>query len=135
MNEYGEFPGFIEIINTGNETINLKNYSISNDSLVPFKYQLPDIYISPNEVKVIYLDSKDEISTNFKLNNKNGIAILTNNTGKIIDKIEYSNLENGYVIKRQDNDLFETNVISPGYLNTIEGEENFSKNYLKITMN
>lgn len=24
MNEYGEFPGFIEIINTGNETINLK---------------------------------------------------------------------------------------------------------------
>lgn len=134
-NSYGDFTGYIEIINTGDKKINLKNYCISNSINAPFKYCLDNITLSKDEVYVIYMgdynDTSDETYSNFNLKSKNGVVILTNNKGKIIDKIEYKNLANGMAMVREDGKLHQSSSISPGYENTTNGVEAFFKNKIK----
>ena len=134
-NSYDNYVGYIEIINTGKDKVNLKNYCISNSINTPFKYCLSDITLKENEVYVIYMgdydDTSDEIYSNFDLKSKNGTVILTNSKGKIIDKIEYKNIPNGIAMVLEDDKFNETNSISPGYENTTLGIKSFSKSKLK----
>lgn len=130
-----QFLGYIELTNTGDEEINLKNYTLSssddtNNMNSIFKYNLPDKILKPNEVVVLYTSGKnknnDIIETNFKLNSKNGVIILGKN-GKIIEKQEYKNLENGIAMIKVNNQFVESNVISPGYSNDNNGVEKFNE--------
>ena len=132
INEYGEFVGYVEIINTSNKTVDLNKYALSNSKKAPFKWNLPDITISPKETLAVYMNSKyEKLTTSFKLEKKNGEVVLTNNNGKIIDEVEYKSLPNGYALRRTDNEFYKTNVISPGYVNTSSGENAFAKAKLK----
>ena len=134
-NSYDNYVGYIEIINTGSDKVNLKNYCISNTINAPFKYCLGDIALKENEVYVIYMgdydNNSDEIYSNFDLKSKNGIVCLTNSNGKIIDKIEYKNVANGMAMIREDGKFNQSNSISPGYSNTIAGIKSFQKTKLK----
>ena len=104
-NSNGEYSGYIEIKNVSDSTIDLANYSLSNNESVSFKWQFPSVRVSSNEVIVVYtsgVSSKQgELSTSFKLNNNNGIVVLSNNKGKVIDKVEYKNLANGIAYIKQ----------------------------------
>lgn len=132
QDQYGNYSGYIEITNTSNKTISLKDYGLGGDLLVPFKWQFPNKTIGPNETIVIYTsgknDTEKEWHSNFKLNSKNGVAILTK-AGKIIDQVEYSNLENGIALVKE-NSWTKTGKISPGYSNTTDGVTSFSKQKL-----
>ena len=134
-NSYENYVGYVEIINTGEKSVNLKNYCISNSIKRPFKYCLSDVTLKQNEVYVIYMgdydNNVDEVYSNFDLKSKNGIVILTNSKGNIIDKIEYQNVVNGMAMILEDGKFNETNSISPGYQNTPSGIEKFQKNKLK----
>jgi len=134
-NSYDNFVGYIEIINEGSKSINLKNYCISNNIKEPFKYCLSDITLKKNEVYVVYMgdyeDTAHEIYSNFDLKSKNGTVVLTNSKGKIIDKIEYKNIANGIALVRENGQLYETNNISPGYENNTNGIDDFFKAKLK----
>ncbi len=131
-NEDGLYSGYIEIINTSTEIINLKSYSVSNSILSPFEFQLPDVNLNPNEVYLIYTDTHISELTyaNFSLSNKTGEAILSN-AGKIVDRVEYVNLANGMALLRNNEQFFESNNISPGFSNTEEGATTFATTYLK----
>lgn len=132
INDHNEYLGYVEIINTSNDTINLKNYSLSNNSKTPFKWQFPEISIKPNQILVIYMDSKyEELTTTFKLENKNGDVVLTNNKGKIIDEVSYETLPNGYALRKTGDEFYQTNVLSPGYSNDSNGENKFAQTHLK----
>ncbi len=134
-NSHDNYVGYIEIINTGKEKVNLKNYCISNTLNAPFKYCLGDVTLSEDEVYVIYMgdyhDTNEEIYSNFDLKSKNGTAILTNSNGKIIDKVEYKNVANGLAMVLEDGKFNQTSNISPGYYNNPEGIKKFSKEKLK----
>lgn len=134
-NSYDNYVGYIEIINEGKEKINLKNYCISNTINAPFKYCLGDITLNSNEVYVIYMedynDDKGETYSNFDLKTKNGVVILTNSKGKIIDKIEYKNVGNGLAMIKEDGKFNISNSISPGYENSASGIKKFQKEKLK----
>ena len=134
-NNYDNYVGYVEIINTGSEKVNLKNYCISNNINTPFKYCLSDITLNKDEVYVIYMgdydDNDDEIYSSFDLKSRNGTIILTNSNGKIIDKIEYSNVANGLGMVMEDGKFNQTSNISPGYSNTPDGIKKFSKEKLK----
>ena len=134
-NGNNEFSGYIEIKNISNETIDITNYSLSNSEDISFKWQFPQMKLKPDEVVVVYTSGTSrktgELNASFKLKNKNGVAILTNNKGKIIDKISYSNLANGVAYIKQDNEFFKSNSISPGYDNTVDGINDFQEKYLK----
>ena len=111
--------GFIEITNNQDVAVNLKNYSISNTLDVPFKWQLPDVTLQPKEVVVIYTSGLDRVSgtlhASFKFNSKNGVAVLSNNKGQIIDILEYENLTNGKALVRMGDTFYESGVATPGF--------------------
>lgn len=134
INKNGEYSGYIEVKNVSDKTVNLENYSLSNNEIVSFKWQFPSVNLSSGEVLVVYTSGKSklegELSTSFKLPNKNGIVVLSNNKGKVIDKVEYSNLANGVAFVKQDKLFLESASISPGYPNTVDGIKSFQKKYL-----
>ena len=130
----GNYSGYIEIKNISNKSVNLANYGLSNEENVIYKWQFPSISLSSGEVLVVYtsgVSSKQgQLSASFKLKSKNGAAVLSNNKGKIIDKVKYENLANGLALIREENKLLENNSISPGYPNTVDGIKSFQKKYL-----
>lgn len=134
-NNYNEYSGYIEIINTGEDTVNLKNYCVSDSIYSPYKYCLGNIKLKSGNVLLInmgdYYSNNDDIYSGFNLKSKNGEAILTNNDGKIIDKINYTNIANGIALVRENDSFYETTNISPGFENTPSGIENFYKSKLK----
>lgn len=135
-NENDIYSGYVEIKNVSDETIDIANYSLSNNESVPFKWQFPSMRLSSGEVAVVYTsginDKEDVLSTSFKLNNTNGIVVLTNNRGQVIDKVEYKNLANGIALLKQGGNYLESNSISPGYDNTVDGIKSFQKKYLSM---
>lgn len=130
VNSTNNFVGYIEIINTGKKTANLKNYCVSNSLEAPYKYCInEDIKLGTNDVYVLYTgnytDTFDEVYTNFTLNSKDGVALLTNSNGKIVSRVDYSNLPNGLALALEDGKYFETADLSPGYKNDNDGIKKF----------
>ena len=134
-NKNGEYSGYIELKNISKNSDNLANYGLSNSEVASFKWQFPSKVLEPGEVVVVFTSGKscktcDELSTGFKLDSKNGFAVLTNNKGKIVDKVEYKNLPNGIGYIKQDGKFLQNNAISPGFDNTVDGIKSFQKKYL-----
>ena len=129
-----EYSGYVEIKNISKSSINLEGYSLSNSEDAPFKWQMPSTVLPSGSVMVIYtsgVSSIDgELSTNFKLKNKNGVVILSDNKGKIIERVNYENLGNGLAYIKENDKFLTNNSISPGYPNTVDGIKSFQKKYL-----
>ena len=91
--------------------------------------------IGSNETKVIYMgeynDNMSEIYSGFNLENKTGVAILTNNKGKIIDSVEYNDLPNGMAYIKENGTFYQSSNISPGEENDVDGIAKFSETKLK----
>lgn len=134
MDSYGDFSGYIEIKNTSDKSINIKNYGLSNSENVSFKYQFPSIDLGAGEVVVAFTSSKSstdtELHTSFKLNNENGFVVLSDNNGKVVEKVEYKSLGNGMAYIREGDEFLPNNSISPGYPNDNNGIKKFQSEYL-----
>lgn len=130
----GEFYGYIELTNTGTESISLKDYQLSGDSKYPFMWELPDQVLRPNEQIVIYTSGKnridDRLEANFKLESKIGSVVLSYQ-GKTAQIVDYENIPNGMAYVLVNNGFEISNAISPGYPNTVEGVNKFSEQFLK----
>ena len=134
-NKNGEYSGYIEVKNVSKNRVNLANYGLSNSEVASFKWQFPDMNLDPGEVVAVYTSGKscktcEELSTGFKLDSKNGFAVLTNNKGKVVDKVEYKNLPNGIGYIKEDGKFLQNNAISPGFENSVDGIKKFQKEYL-----
>ena len=57
--EDGEYPDWLEIYNSGTDTIHLLNYSLSDNPNHPDKWTFPNISISPNEYRTVFCSGKD----------------------------------------------------------------------------
>ena len=136
-NENGLYSGYIEVKNTSKKSINLEGYSLSNSEDVCFKWQFPNYKLGSGEVVLVYTSGTSSVSgtlsTGFKLKSKTGSVILSNNSGKIIQKLDYDNLANGLALIEQNGAYLENNAISPGYDNTLDGIKSFEKKYLTYT--
>ncbi len=128
---FGNYSGYIELTNVSNDPVSLKGYTISNSESIPYKWALPDIVLGKNEVIVLYTSNKNsyesEYHTNFKLDNTDGIVILSYKN-KLIEKVEYQ-VTNGLAYIKEKNKFYESNMISPGYLNSNSGISDFQKKY------
>ncbi len=128
MTEEGDFPGYIEIINTSNDTVNLKTYSLSNDINTPYKYNLPDISLKKGEIYLFYTgtNSSQDNYTSFKLLEKKGQVILSNKN-KIVDIIEYEDLPNGFAYIKENDTFYQGSNITPGYANDKTGIKKYNE--------
>ncbi len=59
VDEDGDFPDWIELYNNGIDTVQLYNYSLTDDPAIPDKWTLPNIIILPGEYKVIFCSGKN----------------------------------------------------------------------------
>lgn len=57
--EDAEYPDWIELYNAGTDTVNLMNYSLTDDATDPEKWVFPNILLLPGEYKTIFCSGKD----------------------------------------------------------------------------
>jgi hypothetical protein len=57
--EDGDYPDWVELFNSGNDTISLLNYSITDKSSNPVKWIFPDVLLSPGQFKTVFCSDKN----------------------------------------------------------------------------
>jgi len=101
QDEDGDYSDWIELYNKGNDPINLKDFSISDDESEPNKWIFPEIIIAADSFLLIWASNKDllninELHTNFKLKKSGEELLLSNPLGEVIDSIGPISLQADY---------------------------------------
>ncbi len=134
INKNGRFDGYIELINNSDSIINLSDYYLSDDISVPFKLQLPKVYLSSGELYLMYAGDNSYASdeyTGFGFQNKTG-SVFISKDGKIVGRVDYENVPNGCAyIRETDGSYYINSSLTPGYYNDIDGVDSFQKESMK----
>ena len=64
IDEDGDSPDWFELYNYGNESISLKNWSVSDKDDNPKKWTFPDISINANDYLLVWASGKDRGNSN-----------------------------------------------------------------------
>ena len=94
----GDYSDWIELYNGSESAINLKNFMISDDTLVPEKWKFPEMIFHPHTFLVIFASDKDrhdttELHTNFKIKDEGEHLLLSDSSGLRIDLIDPVSLQ------------------------------------------
>jgi len=55
----GDTPDWIELFNTGNQPVNLENYSLSDNDTIPLKWTFPSTIIGPKSHLLVFASGQD----------------------------------------------------------------------------
>ena len=89
----GSTPDWIEIINTGNESVNLSGYSLSKNSDSSNVFTFPNCELAAGECVLVYADSKlreesgEEFHAPFRLSSAGDTLMLFNAGGTAVDTV------------------------------------------------
>jgi hypothetical protein len=75
--DFGEFADFIELYNASNAPINLKDYSITDDSTDKRKWVFPEYEILPGAYFLLWADGEDKIAGVMAFSNYRNANIIT----------------------------------------------------------
>ncbi|MBL7014279.1 MAG: CotH kinase family protein [Candidatus Marinimicrobia bacterium] len=132
VDEYGEYDDWIEIVNFGENPVELDGYYLTDNSSNFTKWSFPisNIVIEPNEYLIVWTDNDDEqgdLHTNFKLSASGEfIALVSPDGSTIIDSITFGQQTADISFGRveTDQDVWDFLTPTPGTinqsLNTIE---------------
>lgn len=90
MDDLNEYPdSWVELYNSGEETVNLSTYKLG-DSKKPGKaYQLPEREVAPGDYIIIYCDKEGKgYHTDFRLESSKGGNLYLFHDEEIVDKVE-----------------------------------------------
>lgn len=101
----GETHDYIELLNTTNKNINLKNYKLSDSKKAESFKSLPEKIVASGEYCVIYCDDEtsvygESIYFDIGLNRYGETVYLSDRSGTIVDSLEYSRLSKGVTAGR-----------------------------------
>ena len=124
-----KFYSLIEIYNNDTRDINLKGFYLSDKEDLISKYTFPDVNIKKGEYLVIYASGlnkyeNDEIHTNFKLNNNDGVLVLSSPNKAIINRVKIEKLEANASLGLYKNKWQVYHIPSLGKENTKSTEKN-----------
>jgi len=91
----GEYEDWIEITNTGTESIDLSEYHLTDDMAFPRKYSFPDTIIQPGEYMIIWADKDTDqgsLHAEFKLD-KDGEEVYLMQGYVIVDWISFPDID------------------------------------------
>ena len=95
MDDLNDFPdSWVELYNSGNTAVNLKDYKIGTKKKVANAWQLPDNMVGPGQYVIIYCDKAGEdegvsaLHTNFRLESSKKSSLFLFKGDDTIDKIE-----------------------------------------------
>ena len=88
--QFGLNSDWIELCNNSTTTINLLNWSLTDDSSQPFKWRFPSVSLAPGEYMIVFASDKNisetsnYLHTNFKLSASGEYLALNNNSGDFV---------------------------------------------------
>ena len=94
MDEDGEFQGWIELYNGGDNAIELTGYYLSNNPQQPRRWRFPAGRVSPHEFLVVWTSAKNkigangELHTNFQLSGAEPILLTAPDGNTLIDSLQ-----------------------------------------------
>ena len=93
----GESPDWLEIYNSGNETVDITSYYLSDNADDITKWQFPTTTIAPGEFIVILADDQDTVDnyihTNFKISSSGETLLFSDADAQLIESIDIPALE------------------------------------------
>ena len=93
-----KFYSLIEIYNDEDKDLNLKGFYLSDKEDNITKYVFPDITIKKKDYLVVYASGlnkfeNNEVHTNFKLNNNDGVIVLSSPNKGVLSKVKVEKLD------------------------------------------
>lgn len=91
VNENFNFEGWVELYNSGAESVDLSNYFFSDDPSNIYQWQYEgDTQIAPKGYAIFYFDELDTLNhVGFKLDSDGGALYLVDSEGNIADIVNY----------------------------------------------
>lgn len=113
-----DYIDWIELYNTTNEDIFLKNYGISDDRTNLYKYIFPAVYIKAKSYLIVYFEkdtkSNEKLLGNFGLSNNGEMIYFTMPNKTILEEITVPELSLNTTYGRYNKNGVETfNVLNP----------------------
>lgn len=126
QDEDGDYEDWIELYNVSNTSINLENYSISDDESNPQRWTFPSVEIPPNGFLLIFASGKDRyegpyLHTNFSISAFGEPIILSNPNNQTIDFYDAIEILTDRSYGRKEDGLYPLlyfNTPTPGYSNS-----------------
>lgn len=117
--EYGDFDDWIELYNNTDESINLEGYYLSDNAGNLLKWSFPEATISAGGYFIIWADGDSThasgFHTNFKLSASGEVLSLSDNTGQLIDQIDFPAQFDDITFGRLANGIGEFNYLIPTF--------------------
>ncbi|MCA9263515.1 MAG: lamin tail domain-containing protein, partial [Planctomycetales bacterium] len=73
VDEDGDHSDWIEILNAGNSSAELRGWYLTDDATNLSKWRFPSVELSPNETVIVYASGKDRNETGFELHTNFGL--------------------------------------------------------------
>ena len=131
----GAFSDWVEIMNTGDEPVNLRDITLS-DRPDKAKFIFPDHTLASGESVIVFCDSTNQnqpggaYHAKFKLSSIKDAVYMFNPSGFVIDSVEIPTLNTNESYARMEDGRFEiTPLYSPGYPNTEDGHVTYLSRY------
>ncbi len=130
--EDGDYEDWIELYNTGDSTVNLAGWGISDDYERPFRWVFGEVSLAPGEFLLIWASGKDRddtgspLHTNFRIASAGEEVILTDPAGNRIDELSPREIPTDISVGRQPDGSGPWQYFTeptPGESNTTEGFE------------
>jgi hypothetical protein len=92
----GAYSDWIELYNTTDEAIDLKDWALTDDKANPQKWKFPQVIIDPHNYLVVFASGKDlavagqELHTNFKLDGSGEYLAFSNPGGTVLTEFDPS---------------------------------------------
>ncbi len=136
--ENGAFGDWVEITNTSEESMNIKNMGLSDRS-DRIKYLFPDMTLEPGQRLVVFCDgtnANDPLGTlhaKMKLSGYGDNVFLFDVSGVAVDAVRVPTLNTDECYLLNEDGEWERSVkYSPGYENTAEGHDAFIANFTVV---
>ena len=125
LDESGETPDWIEIINTGGAPLNLEDYTLAKESNANAQFAFPALRLDAGESVLVFADSRlrnapgGELHAPFRLSSGGDTLLLFNPAGTAIDSVNIPALGQDEVYCRGANGAWErSGEYTPGLANT-----------------
>ena len=128
LDSYGQLSDWVELYNSGKETVVLDGAFLSDDAADPFKWQISELSLEPGEYAVIPCTGKRGVpgEASFSLPKSGCTVLLSGPVGNRIDQVECGAVGEDRSWQRlSDGAYAETAEVSPGFENSKAGSEAF----------
>ena len=107
IDEDGDSSDWIELYNSGQSTVNLAGFGLSDNDENPYKWTFPDVAIQPGEFLLIWASGKERavpgapLHTGFSIKAEGEELLLTSPDGDLIDRIDPAPIDTDVSFGRQ----------------------------------